>query len=353
MATRKTTSKTTSKTASKNLTVAVTGPTGDIGKAFIRALEKEKDVKRIIGMARRPFDPASEGWTKTEYQQGDVLDRASVERLVADADVVVHLAFLIIGTVDESRPINLEGSRNVFEATANSNARRLVYTSSVAAYGFHDDNPELLTEEVPARGTDEHPYSAQKAEVEELLANITGHTDLDVYVFRPCIVAGPTALTLIEEIPYVKLGAMVPESIRKLAGSVPLVKPVIPDPGLPFQLVHEDDVASALVAGVLGKGYGGAYNLAGDGDITMSDLARVLGWYSLPVPDIAVDATVAIVSKLPLMPARASWVTALRVPVLMDTSKAQEELLWEPQHDALDTLAATVQSAREKGLLSS
>jgi len=337
--------------SSKNLTVAVTGPTGDIGKAFIRALEASSDIKRVIGMARRPFDPASEGWTKTEYQQGDVLDRASVDALVAEADVVVHLAFIIIGSIAESRPINLEGSRNVFEATADSNAKRLVYTSSVAAYGFYEDNPESLTEEVPARGTEEHPYSAQKAEVEEILQNTTGHTDLDVYVFRPCIVAGPTALTLIQEIPYVKLGAMVPDSIRKLAGSVPLVRPVIPDPGLPFQLVHEDDVASALLAAVLGKGYGGAYNLAADGDITMSDLARALGWYSVPIPDLAVDATVAIVSKLPLMPARASWITALRVPVLMDASKAREELLWEPQYDALDTLAATVQSARAKGLL--
>lgn len=335
----------------KRLTVAVTGPTGDIGRAFLRALEKEKDVKRVIGMARSPFDPASEALTKTEYLQGDVLDRSSVEDLVANADVVVHLAFLIMGSLEESRPINLEGSRNVFEATASSKAKRLVYTSSVAAYGFRDDNPELLTEEVPARGTDEHPYSAQKAEVEELLTNLTAHTDLDVYVFRPCIVAGPTALSLIEEIPYVRLGSKVPDAIRRLAGSVPLVKPVIPDPGLPFQLVHEDDVATALVAGVLGKGYGGAYNLAGEGDITTSDLAQALGWYAVPIPHLAVDATVEIVSRLPLMPARAAWLTALRVPVLMDTSKARQELLWEPQHDALDTLAATVEAARAKGLL--
>ncbi|MBA2726306.1 MAG: NAD-dependent epimerase/dehydratase family protein [Actinobacteria bacterium] len=340
------------RTTSKNLTVAVTGPTGDIGKAFVRALEKEKDVKRVIGMARRPFVPANEGLVKTEYLQGDVLDRAAVEHLVAEADVVVHLAFLIIGSAQQSRLTNLEGSRNVFEATAASaKAKRLIYTSSVAAYGFHDDNPDLLTEEVPTRGSEEHPYSHQKAEVEELLGNLTGHTDLDVYVFRPCIVAGPTALSLIQEIPYVRLGERLPDTIRKIVGALPLLRPVIPDPGLVFQLVHEDDVASALVAGVIGKGYGGAYNLAGEGDITMSDLANALGWYSVPVPDLAVDATVAVISKLPLMPARASWATALRVPVLMDTSKARAELQWEPRHDALGTLATTVQAARETGLL--
>ena len=334
------------------LRVAVTGPTGDIGKAFIDALEKEPSVSRVIGMARSPFDPTSQGWSKTEYLQGDILDRSAVDVLVKDADVVVHLAFLIMTSKKKGRDINLEGSRNVFEATVEAKAKRLVYTSSVAAYGFHDDNPDLLTEDVPARGTDEHHYSAQKAEVEEMLANITRYsTDMDVYVFRPCIVAGPTALSLIEEIPYVQIGEKLPTPIRRAVGSLPLLRPVIPDPGVPFQLVHEDDVASALVAGVLGKGGPGAYNLAGDGDITTSDLARALGWYSVPLPDIAVDATVNIVSRLPLMPAQASWLNAIRVPVLMDCSKARGNLDWEPQYDALETLAETVQAAREAGVL--
>jgi nucleoside-diphosphate-sugar epimerase len=338
-------------TNTTNLTVAVTGPTGDIGKAFISALEKSPAVKRIVGMARSPFDPESEGWLKTEYQRGDVLDRGSVDQLVADADVVVHLAFLIFGSDEESRSVNLEGSRNVFEAAIASGAKRLIYTSSVAAYGFHEDNPDLLTEDVPARGSEEHPYSAQKAEVEALLAGLVLANPVDTYVFRPCIVAGPTALSLIEEIPYVQLGEKLPRPLMKLLGSMPLLKPVIPDPGLPFQLVHEDDVASALVAAVEGKGKPGTYNLAGEGDITTSDLARALGWYSVPVPELAVDATVSIVSKLPLMPARTSWLSAIRVPVLMDCTKAKDELGWQPIYDALETLAQTVRAARDAGVV--
>ena len=80
--------------SSRGLTVAVTGPTGDIGKPLIRALEKSPDVKRVVGMARRPFDPAEEGWKKTEYRRGDVLDRAALEDLFADADVVVRGRYL-------------------------------------------------------------------------------------------------------------------------------------------------------------------------------------------------------------------------------------------------------------------
>src|SRR6476469_4273136 len=120
------------------LTVAVTGPTGEIGKPFMRALNRSRDVGRIIGMARRPFDPAAHGWTKVEYRRGDVLDRASVQRLCAGADVVVHLAFIVVAGSSESEHINLEGSRNVFEAAVAAGAQRLVYASSVAAYGFPD-----------------------------------------------------------------------------------------------------------------------------------------------------------------------------------------------------------------------
>lgn len=337
---------------SGGLTVAVTGPTGAIGKALMRALQKEDAVERVVGMARRPFDPLEHGWTKVEYRQGDILDEISVKGLVAGADVVVHLAFLIFGSQEETARVNLEGSRNVFLAAMNEGAERLIYTSSVAAYGFHEDNPDLLHEDVQPRGSDEHYYSAQKAELEATLREMTAKTKTDVFVFRPCIVAGPTATELIENIPYVQLGEKLPDPVRSLMGTIPLLRPVIPDPGVPFQLVHEDDVAQALTAAIVGGRVPGTYNLAADGEITLTDLAHALGWYAIPIPELAVDLTARIVSRIPLMPARASWISALSVPVLMDTSKAKMNLGWEPEHDAFDTLAQTIQAARERGLVS-
>ena len=336
----------------KTLTVAVTGPTGAIGKALMRALQDDPNVQRVVGMARRPFDPLVHGWTKVEYRQGDILDEHSVKALVAGADVVVHLAFLIFGSHDETTRVNLEGSRNVFTAALAEGVDRFVYTSSVAAYGFHDDNPELLHEDIPARGSEDHYYSAQKAELERTLVEMTARSKSDVFVFRPCIVAGPNATELIENIPYVQLGEKLPEPVRNLMGTIPLLRPVIPDPGVPFQLVHEDDVATALVAAIDGGRVPGVYNLAADGEITLTDLAHALGWYSMPVPELAVDLTARVVSKIPLMPARASWISAIRVPVLMDTGKAKMNLGWDPEHDAFDTLAQTIQSARESGLIS-
>jgi nucleoside-diphosphate-sugar epimerase len=301
-------------------------------------------------MARSPFDTDAVGWKKTEYRQGDVQDRASVHDAVKGSDVVVHLAFAILSAGDATRAVNVEGSQIVFEEAAKARAERICYASSVAAYGFHNDNPDWLTEDIPPRGTPDHFYSAQKAEVEQVLANVLmRRTKTSAYVFRPCIVAGPTAQTLLDEIPYIRLSEAMPDAVVRLLGSMPMLKPVIPDPGTRFQLVHEADVASAFVAGVLAKGPPGPYNLAGGGTLRVSDLANALGWYSVPVPELAVGATAEVISRLPSVPAQLSWIHSVRKEVLMKTDRARKELGWKPRHTGKNTLKELVAAHRQDG----
>ncbi len=333
--------------AATGLTVAVTGPTGDLGIAIVNALERSRAVKKIVGMARRPFDPGEQGWKKTEYRQGDVTDTGSVRGLVKGADVVVHLAFALLDASDATRELNVGGSRRVFEEAAKAGAERICYASSVAAYGFHDDNPDWLTEDVPPRGSPEHPYSQQKAEVEVVLGEVLlRHRSTAAYAFRPCVVAGPEARTMLEEIPYYRLEEAMPDAVARLLGSLPVLKPVIPDPGIRFQLVHEDDVASAFAAAVRGLGEAGPYNLAGNGTLTMSDVADALGWYSVPVPKQLVDATAEIATRLPLMPAQVAWIHSVKKPVLMRTNRAKKELRWRPKHTARATLKQMADAQR-------
>jgi nucleoside-diphosphate-sugar epimerase len=302
-------------------------------------------------MARRPFDPAERGWKKVTYRRGDVLDRAAVAELVEDADVVLHLAFMIMGGARESRKVNLDGSRNVFEAAVAAGAKRVVYASSVAAYGFHRENLRPLTEEVPARGTASHYYSAQKAEVEAMLADALHGSETAAYVFRPCIVAGPDAPLLIDSLPYTQISERLPGPVLSLLDGVPILKPVLPDPGVPFQLVHHDDVASAMRAAVLGRGTPGIYNLAGPGELTVKALAEELGWYSIPVPELAVDAVAEMVGRLGFLPAQAQWIAAFREPVIMSSDKARRELRWRPRHDAMHTLRETVTATRLESII--
>jgi nucleoside-diphosphate-sugar epimerase len=337
------------------LTVAVTGPTGEIGISAVTALEGEPAVDSIIGMARRPFDPSSRGWVKTRYQQGDILDRDAVDALVAQADVVIHLAFIIMGSREESSRINLQGTRNVFEATvAAERPRRLVYTSSVAAYGYHSDNPVPLTEDVPPRGSAEHYYSAQKAECEALLRETTAGSDLEVYVLRPCIVAGPKAPALADSMPWRQVGDKLPEVLRKAVGAIPLVRPVLPDPGVPVQLVHHDDVAQAIALAAVGAGPPGAYNLGADGTVSVSDIATALGALPVRVPHATAVALSATLARLPRIPSAAEWLHTMRAPTVMANDKAKQQLGWRPAYTSeqtltsLQTQAGTSEHPRER-----
>ncbi|HEX4304626.1 MAG TPA: NAD-dependent epimerase/dehydratase family protein [Solirubrobacterales bacterium] len=335
-----------------SLTVAVTGPTGEIGRSLIDALEGSAAVGEVRGMARRPFDPVGAGWGKTTYQRGDILDRGHLAGLFDGADVVVHLAFAIFGDREETRRINLGGSRNVFEAAVEAGVGRLVYASSVAAYGFHPDNPQPLTEETPALGSSGFYYSAQKAELEETLDEILAGSELEAYVFRPSIVAGPRATMLIEQtVGAARLGDPVPVLRRQVLERIPLLRPVLPDAGVPLQLVHHDDVAAALAAAVEGAGEPGAYNLAGAGEISISDIAAALGWRAVRVPRTALGAGTVIAGRLSFVNPQLEWATALSTPVIMDTAKARRELDWTPRFDAAETLLQTAVSARETGLL--
>ncbi len=153
------------------LRVAVTGPTGTFGFGLIPLLEAEPRVERIVGIARRRFDPAEHGWTKMTYRQGDVRDLDALREAFAGADVVVHLAFMITGNApaETIRAINVDGTLNAFRAARDVEAERFVYASSVAAYGFHRDNPIGITEDWPTRPADRLFYAREKAELDALL----------------------------------------------------------------------------------------------------------------------------------------------------------------------------------------
>jgi nucleoside-diphosphate-sugar epimerase len=97
-----------------------------------RFAETERSRRRVIGIARRPFDPAELGWTKLAYRRGDVRDAEALGAAFEGADVVVHLAILILGgSAATTRAINGEGTLNTFRAAAAAGAERFVYASSI------------------------------------------------------------------------------------------------------------------------------------------------------------------------------------------------------------------------------
>jgi len=330
------------------LTVAVTGPTGTFGFGLLPLLERDDRIARVVGIARRPFDPSEHGWSKMTYRRGDVREPASLERAFAGADVVVHLAFMITGMSSGStvRAINVDGTLNAFRAAVASGARRFVYASSVAAYGFHADNPVGMTEDWPVRPADRLFYAQEKAELEGLLlAESAVHPEVDLYILRPAIVVGPHTLgakSLLPE-PFASVGRRLAEAAGRLRLPIPLVVPA-----LPVQLVDETDVAEAFLLCVVAAGPPGAYNLTGDGVTTAVEVARELGFLPVPVPAGVVQAgarMAAALVLLPFTPPVVGWVEAFSHPAIMDAGKAKRDLGWTPRYTSLAALRRAVSGA--------
>jgi nucleoside-diphosphate-sugar epimerase len=305
-------------------------------------LQDDDRIGRVVGIARRPFDPAARGWTKMEYRRGDVRDLGALRQAFRDVDVVVHLAFLITGNAsrDITRAINVDGTLNVFRAAADTGARRFVYASSVAAYGFHRDIPERITEDWPVRPAARLFYAQEKAELEELLAGESElHPDLALYLLRPPIVLGPNAVGAKDALPgpLAPLGRRLFGRPRRLPVPIPLAVPEYP-----MQFVHEEDVGRALVQCIVGAGPPGAYNIAGEGVLTAGDVVREFGGLPLRLPAGPAQAAARVVSRLPFLPPVAEWVEAASWPVIMDTTRAREQLGWRPRYTGLEALRATL-----------
>jgi nucleoside-diphosphate-sugar epimerase len=335
--------------AEPGLTVAVTGPTGTFGFGLIPLLEAEERVERVVGLARRPFNPSEHGWSKMTYRQGDVREPEALQGAFEDADVVVHLAFVITGTASRQtiREINVEGTLNAFRAAAACGVERFVYASSVAAYGFHPDNPIGMTEDWPTRPATRLFYAQEKAELElRLREQADAHPDVALYLLRPPIVLGPHAIGAKGALPEPL--AAIAERALDVARRAPVPIPV-PVPDLPMQFIHEDDVGRALLACALAEGPPGAYNIAGDGIVTAADVVRELGFTPITVPAGIAAAAARAAASIPLpsfAPPAAEWVEAATHPAIMDTTKAKRELGWSPRHTALQALRETLHPER-------
>jgi nucleoside-diphosphate-sugar epimerase len=332
-------------TGAASLAVAVTGPTGTFGFGLLPLLEADDRVGRVVGVARRPFDPADHGWSKLSYRRGDVRDPDALAEALEGADVVVHLAFLITGAAGRAttHDINLQGTINAFRAAASVGAARFVYASSVAAYGFHPDNPVGMTEEWPTRPAAHLFYAQEKAELEQILAEeAAALPDLDLYLLRPPVVLGPHAVGRKSQLAerLLPLGRRAARVARRLPVSMPVL---VPD--LVLQVIHEDDVGSALLQCVVGAGPSGAYNIAADGVLTAADLARELGLRPVTVGSGLLERAARGVAGVRLpstVPPFASWAGAVSHPTIVDVGKAKRDLGWAPRFTAIEALRATL-----------
>jgi nucleoside-diphosphate-sugar epimerase len=317
--------------------VIVVGATGNVGTSVVSALEAEAAVTSIVGVARR-----LPGWRppKTEWRTADITT-ADLGGIFAGADAVVHLAWLFQPTRDPvwTWRANVLGSLRVFRAAAEAGVTALVHASSVGAYspGPRDKHP--VDESWPTHGWPNAAYAREKAYVERLLDVVErDHPAHRVVRMRPAFTFKREAAT---EQRRIFAGPFLPRRMVR-----PGLIPFVPDiPGLRVQALHADDAAQAYRLAVV-RPVSGAFNLAADPVMGPAELAELFGARMLPVSSRLARNAVAAGWHLRLLPASPGLVEmATQIPV-MDTTRAREELGWQPRHTARQAVQELIEGLR-------
>jgi UDP-glucose 4-epimerase len=308
--------------------IVVTGASGNVGTSLVRALAADDGVEEIVGLARRlPLRDFHETeWRATNIERDDLVSH------FRGADCVVHLAWAIQPSHDLAvlRRTNVEGSERVFRAVAEAGVPALVYASSVGAYSpGPKDRP--VDESWPTEGTPTSFYARHKAEVEALLDRFQlERPETRVVRLRPGLIFKRSSG---EEQRRYFLGPLFPRALAQHGA-----RAVVPDiRGLRFQAVHTRDVAEAYRLAVVGEARG-AFNVAAEPVLDAQTLAQALGARVLPLPPAVARQGMALSWRLRLQPTPPGWLDmGLSVPI-MDTSRAREELGWEPRHSSVEAI---------------
>lgn len=312
--------------------VLVTGGSGFLGSSAVRALVARPEVELLVsGDVRPPAEPVP----GAVYESCDVTDASAAASVIEKhrIDTIVHLAAIVnpgtLGEEDEYR-VDVGGTRNVLEAAVAGRVTRIVVSSSGAAYGYHPDNADWLTEDDPVRGNDEFSYSRHKRLVEEMLASYRlSHPSLGQVVLRIGTILGPT----------------VHNQITALWDAPRLL--VVRGSDSPFVFVWVEDVVGALVAGAVGP-VTGIFNVAGDGCLTVPEIAARLGKRTVSVPAGALAFALRVGHALRLTVHGPERVGFLRYRPVLDNTRLKTVLGYTPAKTSSEAFDAYL-AARAEG----
>jgi len=315
--------------------VLVTGGTGFLGTSVVAGLAASDDIECVVSADIRAPSPGVR-LPGVLYERVDVTDAPDLPELLRhhEIDTVVHLASIVnpgkSTTVSQEFAVDVEGSRAVFDACVAAGVSRIVVSSSGAAYGYHPNNAEWIVESDPIRGNDDFPYSRHKRMVEEMLAELRETApQLNQTVFRIGTILGPAVDNQITALWDGK-------RILKLVGS-----------DSPFVFVWVDDVVAVMVRAASG-GPAGIFNVAGDGRLTVAEIARALGKKLFVIPAWLFVVVLGVGHFLKLTPHRPAQVNFLLYRPVLDNTALKENFGYTPAKTSREAFRAFLDARAQR-----
>jgi UDP-glucose 4-epimerase len=316
--------------------VLVTGAAGFLGQGLIAQLARQGDCEAVIAVDVREV-PDAQRLSGITYLAQDVRDRALANTVAEHRiDTVVHLAAIVTPGKNTNRAfeysVDVDGTRNVLQACVAHGVQHIVVSSSGAAYGYHANNPAWLTENMPLRGNESFAYSHHKRLVEEMLAqHRQSHPRLQQTVLRIGTI----------------LGERVNNQITALFEKPRLL--AVQGSDSPFVFIWDEDVTGAIVHALSGEAPSGCFNLAGDGALTIFEIAQRLNKTTRVLPAWLLQTALLIGHRLGISQYGPEQLDFLRYrPVLLNTA-LKTRFGFTPSKTSAQAFAAFVAARQQQG----
>jgi UDP-glucose 4-epimerase len=306
----------------------ITGGSGYIGSRLVEHLSQREDTERIVVCDVKPPRVMR---PDVEFEQMDVRDREAVRALLErlKPDALVHLAFILNPAHDEHfmYDVDVNGTHNVLEAAGKAGTEHVLVTTSAVAYGAFPDNPVPLTEDDPVRGVAAFSYARDKTESDRLCQLWAAkYPDRTMTIVRPCIVFGPSVDNYL-----VRLWTKQPFQVD--VGNM--------ENGVQF--AHEDDVAEAVIRLLEGR-HEGAFNVAGDGLMTIRETAELSGQPIRRMPLWLYRLLGKVLWGLRQSEAPPGQIEYAIHPWLVSNDRLKQVAGWKPRYTSRETFEITMRA---------
>lgn len=308
--------------------VAITGISGYIGSRLLSRLDETKGVERIVGIDVKLPRYSS---PKLKFYCQDISEPLGDIFTENEVDTAIHLVFILKPTHDRggARQVDIGGTQNFLEACGQARVKHILYLSSHTVYGAHPDNIKPLKEDSPLRPLSDFQYSWDKAEAERMLRDFAASRgDICLTILRTCPVLGPNAGNSI-------VTSMFKPIMIRVAGYDP-----------PMQFVHEDDLVG-LILTFLSQKKAGIFNVASDGEIRYSEVAKLSRRRMLTLPDRVLHFLMGFLWTLHLQSeSPTSGLKFIKYPPIVNTEKLKREVGFQFSYSSREAVASFV-SARQ------
>ena len=247
----------------------ITGGAGFIGSNLARLVLDNGHRVTILDNLSSGYRENLAALTDAEFVEGDVRDRRAVDRAIAGADMVFHLAASVGNSRSIEHPIldseiNVLGTLTVLEAARHAEVRKLVFSSSAGIFGELKTLP--IAEDHPVEP--DTPYGASKLAAEKLCLAYAKLYPLECVCLRYFNVYGVNQR-------YDAYGNVIPIFAHRMLSGLPVI--IYGDGEQTRDFVNVGDVARANYSAGMSHGVSGAFNIASGTRVTINELVRLMG----------------------------------------------------------------------------